>query len=66
MKGDIVKGKFRIDDIEEYIYLILTEKEKKEETKLFIIEDIFYPYTNPIPDDIEIIGNIYQNKDKMI
>lgn len=60
-EGDIVKGQFKIEDVEDYIYLQLTEKEKKEQAKLFIIEDIFYPYVNSIPEDIEVIGNIYEN-----
>lgn len=58
---DIVKGRFVLDDVEDYLYLSLTEKEKKEQAKLFMVEDIFYLYTNPTPDDLEVIGNIYQD-----
>ena len=61
-EGDIVKGYFKVEEVEDYIFLGLTDKEKKQGVKLFVIEDIFYPYTNPIPDEIEVIGNIYENK----
>lgn len=60
-EGDVVLGKFNLDEVEDYIYLTLTEEEKKTQSKLFHIEDIFYPYTNPIPEDLEIIGNVYEN-----
>ena len=61
-EGDICLGYFKINDVEDYLFLSLTEKEKKEQSKIFIIEDIFYPYTNPIPDVLEVIGNIHENK----
>ena len=62
-EGDIVLGRFILDDVEDYIYLSLTDMEKENQSKIFLIEDIFYLYVNPIPDDIEVIGNIYENKD---
>ena len=58
-EGDIVLGRFILDDI----YLSLTDMERKNQSKTFLIEDISYLYTNPIPEDIEVIGNIYENKD---
>ena len=62
-EGDIVLGRFILDDVEDYIYLYLTDMERKNQSKTFLIEDISYLYTNPIPEDIEVIGNIYENKD---
>ena len=60
-EGDILLGKFILDQVENYIFLSLTEEEKKTQTKKFVIEDIFYPYVHPIPDDLEIIGNVWEN-----
>lgn len=60
-EGDILKGYFNPDDVEDYIYNSLTAEEKESGTRLFTVEDIFYPYTNPLPDDLEVIGNIYEN-----
>ncbi len=62
-EGDIVLGRFILDDVEDYIYLSLTDMERKNQSKTFLIKDISYLYTNPIPEDIEVIGNIYENKD---
>ena len=62
-EGDIVLGKFILDDVEDCIYLSLTDMERKNQSKTFLIEDISYLYTNPIPEDIEVIGNIYENKE---
>lgn len=60
-EGDIVLGRFILEEVEGYIYLQLTEKEKKEQAKIFVIEDIFYPYVHQIPEDIEVIGNVFQD-----
>ena len=62
-EGDIILGRFILNDVENYLYLSLTDTEKENQSKIFLIEDIFYLYTNPIPADIEVIGNIYENKD---
>lgn len=62
-EGDIVLGRFNLNKVEDNIFLQLSDKEKNSQSKQFIIEDIFYPYINPMPDDLEIIGNIYQNPD---
>ena len=59
--GDILSGKFNVDEVEDYIYLTLTEEEKETGVKLFHITDIFYGYTHPLPDNIEVIGNIHDN-----
>ena len=60
-EGDIVLGRFILDDVEDYIYLYLTDMERKNQSKTFLIEDISYLYTNPIPEDIEVIGNVFEN-----
>ncbi len=60
-EGDIVLGRFILDDVEDYIYLSLTDMERKNQSKTFLIEDISYLYTNPIPEDIEVIGNVHEN-----
>ena len=60
-EGDIVLGRFILDDVEDYIYLSLTDMERKNQSKTFLIEDISYLYTNPIPEDIEVIGNVFEN-----
>ena len=60
-EGDILLGRFVLDNVEDHVFLQLTDKEKKEQTKIFVVEDIFYLYINPMPDDLEVIGNIYEN-----
>ena len=60
-EGDILLGRFILDKVEDHIFLSLTEEEKKTQSKVFVVEDIFYPYTNQIPEDLEVIGNIYEN-----
>jgi len=59
-EGDIVKGRFNVDDVEDWVWLNLTKEEKESEEKLFVIT-IPEVYQNPMPDDIEVIGNIYDN-----
>jgi len=59
-EGDILLGRFKLDDVEDYIYLSLTKKEKETQSKIFIVEDIFFPYINQIPEDLEVIGNTYE------
>jgi len=56
---DVLKGKFAADDVN-YIFLSLTKKEKEIGEKLFVIDDIYYQYENYLPDDLEIIGNVYE------
>ena len=59
-EGDIVKGYFKTEEVESWIYLILTEEEKRTGTKLFKIEIPDF-YQRPMPDDLEVIGNVYEN-----
>ena len=59
-EGDVIKGKFDVDKIEDWLWMTLTEKEKKTGERLFKIE-IPDVYQNSLPDDIKIIGNIYDN-----
>jgi uncharacterized phage protein (TIGR01671 family) len=60
-EGDVIKGVFLLDEVAGHIYLSLTAEEKKTQSKLFVIEDIFSPYITPLPEDIEVIGNIYED-----
>jgi len=60
-EGDILLGRFVLDEVEDHIFLSLTEEEKETQSKAFVVNDIFYPYTNQIPEDLEVIGNIYEN-----
>lgn len=60
-EGDILLGRFILDKVENHIFLSLTEDEKETQSIVFAVDDIFYPYTNQIPEDLEVIGNIYEN-----
>ena len=60
-EGDILLGRFILDEVEDHIFLSLTEDEKETQSIVFVVDDIFYPYTNQIPEDLEVIGNIYEN-----
>ena len=60
-EGDIVRGYFNADDVEDYLWLRLTDEEKKQEWKLFEVEDIHFGYKEPVPEILEVIGNIYEN-----
>lgn len=62
-EGDIVKGSFEEDNVTDHMWLTLTAKEKKQGFRLFTIDNIFGPYVTPLPDDVEVIGNIYENKE---
>ena len=59
-EGDIVNGKFDVDKVEDWLWLQLTEKEKRTGEKLFEIK-IPDVYQNAMPEEIEVIGNIYEN-----
>lgn len=65
-EGDILKGKFKLEEVDGYIYLSLSDIEKEKEEKIFIVDDLFYLYTNPVPDDIEVIGNVYENENLLL
>lgn len=60
-EGDIVRGRFIEKDVPDVMWLTLSEQEKEQGFRLFTIETIFEPYQTPMPDDIEVIGNIYEN-----
>ena len=61
-EGDICKIKFDLNKVENHIFLLLTEKEKTKQEKVFIVES---PMFNNQPelnaDYIQVIGNIYEN-----
>jgi hypothetical protein len=60
-EGDIVRGYFIEKNVPDNMWLSLTEQEKKQRFRLFVINTIFEPYEVPMPDDIEVIGNRYEN-----
>jgi len=60
-EGDVLRGYFNIDDVENHIYLQLTEKEKKNCYKIFLVDNIHFGYSYPIPEILEIIGNRFEN-----
>lgn len=60
--GDIVKGYFDTDEVEDYIWLSLTDEEKKNGWKLFKIDmDIVEFAGQQLPDELEIVGNVMEN-----
>lgn len=60
--GDIVKGYFDTDEVEDYIWLSLTDKEKKNGWKLFKIDmDIVEFARQQLPEELEIVGNVMEN-----
>ncbi len=60
--GDIVKGYFDTNEVEDYIWLSLTDEEKKNGWKLFKIDmDIVEFARQQLPEELEVIGNIYEN-----
>ena len=63
-EGSVVKVCFKIDDVEDYIYLGLTELERKQE---FVIKEIYsipdcYAQPELQTDDVEVIGNIHDKE----
>ena len=60
--SDIVKGYFNPQKVEDWVYLSLTDEERVIGKKIFVIPDniVDYARTN-YPDDLEVIGNIYEN-----
>lgn len=60
--GDIVKGYFDTNEVEDYIWLSLTDEEKKNGWKLFKIDmDIVEFARQQLPDELEIVGNVMEN-----
>ena len=62
-EGDIVRGRFIEKDVPDEMWLTLSEQEREQGFRLFTIDTIFEPYQTPMPDDIEVIGNIWENKE---
>ena len=60
--SDVVKGCFDPDKVEDWIWLGLSEDEKKNGWRIFKIPDNLVDYAREFyPDDLEVIGNIYEN-----
>ena len=62
-EGDVVQGRFVEEHVPDAMWLTLSDQERKQGFRLFTIRTIFEPYETPLPDDIEVIGNIYENGD---
>jgi len=59
---DICKISFMIDDVEDHIYIWLSEKEKETQSRMFTVDSpIFNNQIELNVDDIEVIGNIYED-----
>lgn len=61
-EGDILKINFNIHKIEGYLYLSLTEEEREQRYYLTAVSIPDF-YREPLSDDYEVIGNIYENKE---
>ena len=59
-EGDIVRLYFDEDEVDGWLWLTLTDKQKKEG---YFDREVTIPefYQNALPDEIEVIGNIYDN-----
>jgi len=57
-EGDIVKSNLESND---WIFVHLTDKEDEDGFRIFYIEDIFSRQKITHRDDLEVIGNIYEN-----
>lgn len=60
-EGDILKGYFKTKEVEDYIWMRLTEEEKRTGIKIFKVHDIHFGFKYPIPEILEVVGNIYEN-----
>ena len=60
-EGDLLKIYFDINEIDDYIFFSLNDEEKENG---YYIKKISIPefYAEPISDDFEVIGNIYDNE----
>ncbi len=61
-EGDICKIKFNIDDVSDYVYILLNEEESKKSERIFLVgSPLFNNQYEFMCEDIEIIGNIHDN-----
>lgn len=60
-EGDLLKIYFDINEIDDYIFFSLNDEEKENG---YYIKKISIPefYAEPISDDFEVIGNIYDDE----
>ena len=62
--SDIVRGFFNPDDVEDHVWLSLTEEELKNGTKLFVIPENIIDFAREFyPDELIVLGNIYENNE---
>lgn len=60
-EGDILRGYFKTDDVEDWLWLTLTDDEKETGSRIFPPVTIPDFYQNPLPEQLEVLGNIYEN-----
>ena len=60
-EGDLLKVYFDINEIDDYTFFNLTDEEKEEG---YFIKEVTMPefYAEPISNDYEVIGNIYDKE----
>lgn len=61
-EGDLLKVYFDINEIDDYLFFSLNDEERESG---WFIKEVTIPefYAEPINDDFEVIGNIYDNKE---
>lgn len=60
-EGDILKVYFDVSKIDDYIFLSLSEEEKE---KGYFLKKVEIPefYREPLSDNFEVIGNVYESE----
>jgi uncharacterized phage protein (TIGR01671 family) len=58
---DIAKGYFDADKLEDWMWLQLTDVEKKRGYKIYLVDNIHFGYEYPVPNTLEVIGNRFEN-----
>ncbi len=66
-EGDVCKIEFNIQDVEDSVYMGLSDKEIKEQSKTFVVENpLFNNQIEFTANIIEVIGNIHENKSLLV
>ena len=62
-QNDICEISFNVNEIEDWVFCSLSEKEKTEGKKTFIVESpIFNNQTEFLAKNIKVIGNVWNNQ----
>lgn len=60
--SDLVKGYFKEEVVEDWMWIGLTDKEKEQGFRIFEIPDNIVEASRlSLPDELEVIGNIYED-----